>query len=234
MVDWTSHSVLIVDDEVELREVFALWFSTVGCQVFKAASGTEALSLVRAQPVSAIVSDIRMPNGNGIELVEALQQLHIHIPVIFVSAFSDISEIDGYALGVERVLSKPSQRKEVLEAVQWCLLSPEQRWAQKSARPRASLEVRSAPGSPGCSFGRGGFFAPFTLACERNSVVEFRIEKPLRGIELLECQGIVRWVRRIQPPAGIGVEISYVPLPLRAQLREALRALETTAFIPKQ
>jgi CheY-like chemotaxis protein len=234
MIDWTSHSVLIVDDEVELREVFGLWFSTLGCQVFKAASGTEALSLVRTQPVSAIVSDIRMPNGNGIELVQALKQLRIHAPVIFVSAFSDISEIDGYALGVERVLSKPCQRKDVLEAVQRCLLSPEQRWAQKSARPRALIEVRSASGSPGYSFGRGGFFAPVTLACERGSVMEFQIEKPLPGIELLECQGIVRWVRRMQPPAGIGVEISYVPLPLRKQLREALRVQDLTAFIPKQ
>src|ERR1035438_4781454 len=67
-------TILVVDDEPDLREVFSAWLQQAGCLVFTAANGAEALEVLDAQKIDALVSDIRMPVMDGIALVQAIYE----------------------------------------------------------------------------------------------------------------------------------------------------------------
>ncbi|HDI59938.1 MAG TPA: response regulator [Desulfobacteraceae bacterium] len=83
-------TVLIVDDESDIREVLALSLKDVGYGVQTAADGHEALEICRQGGIRIIVTDIRMPRMDGLRLLEAVKRLDPDIEVIVVTAFGDI------------------------------------------------------------------------------------------------------------------------------------------------
>src|ERR1700692_2880917 len=102
-----------------MREIFHAWFRTLGCSVTEAADGKEASDALTRQDFDAVVTDVRMPRIDGVRLVQQLHQSGRYIPVvIFVSGHVDLALPDAFALGVEAVLSKPCEKKVLLNAVQ--------------------------------------------------------------------------------------------------------------------
>src|ERR1700735_825013 len=100
-------TVLVVDDEPELREIFALWLNREGYTILTAANGSEALQMLTTQTVDALISDIRMPIMDGIALVRRVFEMKLMLPsIIFVSGFGDVSVREMYALGVEAVSAR--------------------------------------------------------------------------------------------------------------------------------
>ena len=86
--------VLVVDDEKFVREgiVRGTDWKSVGCEVVgQAKNGEEALALARTLHPALIVTDIRMPKMDGIELVRTLREENIAVKVIFLTAYSDFS-----------------------------------------------------------------------------------------------------------------------------------------------
>jgi len=111
-------SILIVDDEIDLLEFLAIDLNSAGYQTFKAASGNEALKIVIKEQIDLIISDIRMPDGDGIYLLNTLKNRHAKIPVVFfVSAFSEITEDDAFSLGAEALLKKPIDPDALIERI---------------------------------------------------------------------------------------------------------------------
>jgi CheY-like chemotaxis protein len=53
--------ILVVDDELELLEIFAAWLGRSGCEVFTAPNGAEALKTLQTEKIDVLISDIRMP-----------------------------------------------------------------------------------------------------------------------------------------------------------------------------
>ncbi|HVY45744.1 MAG TPA: response regulator [Minicystis sp.] len=108
-------TVLVVDDDADLRESVAAALSDAGYDVREAESGQRAIeSVARAAP-SVILLDLMMPDGNGWEVLERLRARvpGAHIPVIVMSAYASAAPA-----GARSLLRKPIHRDELLSAVE--------------------------------------------------------------------------------------------------------------------
>ena len=103
-----NKSILIVDDEIELLDFLETDLKKAGFQTFKASGGNDALKVISTENIDLVISDIRMPEGDGIFLLNSLKDKQSKIPVVFfVSAFSEITEDDALSLGAKALLKKP-------------------------------------------------------------------------------------------------------------------------------
>src|SRR5258706_8715952 len=81
--------VLVVDDERLLLETAARVLRNAGYLVSMAGNGVEALALIAQTPFDAIISDIRMPEMGGIELLRAVRERDADVPVVLMTASPD-------------------------------------------------------------------------------------------------------------------------------------------------
>ena len=104
-----KHTLLIVEDEAGYLEVLTELLSDEYL-VITASDGHHALAIIAEQSVDLILSDVKMPNMNGLELCQAVKSdsRFRHIPFIMLSALDDIdSEIEGYNSQADDYVSKP-------------------------------------------------------------------------------------------------------------------------------
>ena len=115
-------TILIVDDEVELCDTMALTFNIRGFEVLSAYSGEQALELLKQKKVDVLLSDVRMANGSGLELVQWIREAAIKIPVIaFMSGYSDVTPKEISELGVALFFDKPFPVNTVIKTIRECL-----------------------------------------------------------------------------------------------------------------
>jgi excisionase family DNA binding protein len=113
------HRVLVVDDEVSIRELLVKTLSLAEYSVDTAADGTSALSHLRdtAQPCDLAIVDLKMPGMDGLMLIRQMKQLRPDMPVIIITGFStEVSAIEAVNLGVSGYLTKPFRAPQVLAA----------------------------------------------------------------------------------------------------------------------
>lgn len=116
----TPASILVIDDEPDLLDNLRLALEEAGYQVFTAANGQSALNMLRQQAVNLVLSDIAMPDMNGYQLFEQIQQIpHLAgIPFVFLTARALDSDIRyGKELGVDDYLTKPFRLADLLAVV---------------------------------------------------------------------------------------------------------------------
>lgn len=121
MSELVKRSILIVDDEPDLVEVmrYYLAFSGIAAVFHMAGTGREALAVMQKERLDVIISDIRMPELTGIEMLREMNRLEVFTPVIFVSGFGDKHIItEAWRLGAFDFLDKPIQPRRLLENVQ--------------------------------------------------------------------------------------------------------------------
>ena len=118
MEDLKKYTLLIVDDEEMLRETIVFDFKRKGFNVLEAASGAQAFEIVKKNKIHLVVSDMRMPGGDGMSLLESIRAYDPALPtVIFVTGFADVTEDQAIAKGARKVLSKPFDRKILMNSV---------------------------------------------------------------------------------------------------------------------
>lgn len=105
------YRILIVDDEEDLRDLLTDEIEYNGHQAVSASCGSEAMSIFDAETPDAIISDVRMPNGDGIELLEHVRSKNPNVPFILVTGFADISKNDAIAKGATELVPKPYRVK---------------------------------------------------------------------------------------------------------------------------
>jgi CheY-like chemotaxis protein len=111
-------SVLVVDDEPVLRELVAFILIDKGFQVHEAESGDAAFQLICKNDFDVVVSDVRMPNGSGVELLTRISQLSKRKPMVFlVSGYSEISLEEARKLGACDLLNKPVNYDKLCQAI---------------------------------------------------------------------------------------------------------------------
>lgn len=119
--------VLIVDDEVELRQALRVRLTSAGFSCEVASNGKEALSLIGRWQPSIIVTDLVMPDMNGYELCRKLQEDEnlASIPVIVLTAVPQhaVSKQDQLPPSV-RVMHKPFDSKQLMQVMRE-MLTPE-------------------------------------------------------------------------------------------------------------
>lgn len=84
-----SRRVLLVDDDAGIRNLLARVLSTIGCTVATASDGVEALAVASSQSFDLVISDVVMPNLDGVQLAARLRTEQPHLPVLLMSGFSD-------------------------------------------------------------------------------------------------------------------------------------------------
>ena len=110
--------ILVVDDEPELRDALVFDFKRKKFQVLEASNGRDAFEIVKKNRIDVVLTDVRMPGGDGIELLDNIKSFNQEIPVVmFITAYADISTEEALKKGAFAVFSKPFDRKALLEAI---------------------------------------------------------------------------------------------------------------------
>jgi CheY-like chemotaxis protein len=109
--------ILIADDSPEFREWLSEVLTAAGHSVSSAGDGLEAQSLARQSLFDLAVTDISMPNGEGLGLIRALRKLQPDIKIIAISGFDPETLQDARLLGASKTLRKPITATVLLECV---------------------------------------------------------------------------------------------------------------------
>ncbi len=111
--------VLIVDDDQSILEVLEARLSAAGLIVHKAASGPKALELLKNNQVDILVSDMKMPEMSGLQLLEKVTTVAPHLPIIFLTAYGTIPDaVDALKAGAVDYLTKPFDGKELVRKIE--------------------------------------------------------------------------------------------------------------------
>jgi CheY-like chemotaxis protein len=101
-------SILIVDDNPSMAVSLADVLEVKGYRVNVASSGSDALALLATRPVDVLLTDVKMPNMDGLALYRAARKDHPHLVTIFMTAYAADDLIQrGMAEGIKTVLNKP-------------------------------------------------------------------------------------------------------------------------------
>lgn len=115
-------SVLIVDDQDMVRKTLRLALESEGLDVREAVDGDEALRLYRTSPADVVVTDIVMPNKEGIETIFELRRSAPRVKIIAMSGRDTVDFLDmARKLGADHVLRKPFEMRALIALVQSCL-----------------------------------------------------------------------------------------------------------------
>ncbi len=111
-------SVLVVDDEPVLRELVAFILIDKGFQVLEAESGNAAYQMICKGNFDVVVSDVRMPDGSGVDLLTRISAMKKPRPLVFlVSGYSEISLEEARKLGARDLLNKPVDYDKLCQAI---------------------------------------------------------------------------------------------------------------------
>jgi two-component system NtrC family response regulator len=109
-----DHTILVVDDEEAQRKVLSGFLRKKGFQVIQAASATEAIAEARGRTVDLVLTDLRMPDRDGLALLEELRRLNPEIPVVMMTAFGTIqTAVAAMKRGAADYLTKPIDLEEL-------------------------------------------------------------------------------------------------------------------------
>ena len=154
--------VLIVDDRLEMAEMLAEGLADHGYELVPVASSREALARLEAEPIDALVTDLRMPEVDGLQLLAASRRLDPSRPVIVMTAYGAIdTAIESIRQGAYHYLTKPFRLEELVIFLRRAL--DESRVRREATALREALRDR---------FSRDGFVAKSRAMREVLEIVE--------------------------------------------------------------
>lgn len=219
---------MVVDDEVDLREILRDEFVFEGAEVQEATNGKEAFDLVQKNKFDLVLSDLRMPGGDGATLAREIRGLnHVHPVIVLITGFADLRSDEAYALGADGYVTKPFHLDELKQISHRLLTEAPQRWRErlpaensKGLRLEASLEESIQSGQ--VTFGRSGLVIFGDFSGVR---VGDLLKVQFREIDFLAW---VRWVRSEgqmtdRKKTGIGLEIAFADDIVLPQLLKHLK-----------
>jgi CheY-like chemotaxis protein len=120
--------VLIIDDEEPIRSMLRLMLERDGYEVDEAPDGMEAIRIYRQNPADLIITDLIMPNQDGIGMIIALKKEFPDVKIIAMSG-GGLNKPEGYLKGAKKLgaactLTKPIDRDEMLRAIKDVLQAP--------------------------------------------------------------------------------------------------------------
>jgi CheY-like chemotaxis protein len=114
--------ILVVDDDADVRKVLQLFLERAGYDVEAVADGTLAVEAYTSSPFDLVITDIVMPEKEGIETISELRELNPGLPIVAISGGGRIGAHDYLTwvrrCGVEHTFCKPIDRKSLLAAVE--------------------------------------------------------------------------------------------------------------------
>jgi CheY-like chemotaxis protein len=118
-----SKTIMIVDDEPENREIFSRMLNSLGYDIITEPSGIAALSMIgQGAKIDLVLTDERMPDMSGLELIEKLRKMVPGVPVILITAYGSIEDyFRSSSLGVFEYVNKPVGKRELGKIIQTAL-----------------------------------------------------------------------------------------------------------------
>lgn len=114
--------VLYAEDEIGIRENIAESLGYYVKEVLEASDGQEAFEIYEREKPDIILSDIHMPNLNGIEFVKRVRQTDRNVPVVMITAHTDKKYLlDAVELHMEKFIVKPIELEELFEVLEKCV-----------------------------------------------------------------------------------------------------------------
>jgi two-component system response regulator PilR (NtrC family) len=137
-------NLLIVDDEQSYRQLLTLVFEHDGHHIRTAINGREALMMLQDEPADVIISDVKMPDMDGIELLNAVREFLPDIGFVLMTAFATVDTArEAFKLGADDFLTKPFDVEELKLIVKKALekqeLIVENRAFKRAQRERGSI-----------------------------------------------------------------------------------------------
>ena len=120
-----AKTIMIVDDSASLRQVVGISLRSAGYDVIEGCDGRDALGKLTGQKVHLIISDVNMPNMDGISLVKAVKAMPAYkfTPIVMLTTESqDAKKREGQAAGAKAWVVKPFRPDQLLEVVQKLVL----------------------------------------------------------------------------------------------------------------
>jgi len=142
-------SILIVDDDAQLRQSFEKLLSQEGYEVHTAATGEAGLEAVRQKVPDLVIMDVRMPGMSGLEAFTAMRAIESKLPVIIMTAFGTTdTAIEATKLGAFDYVLKPFDIPDILTLIEQALE------AGRFMRSRVEMNVDSPVATPDAIIGR--------------------------------------------------------------------------------
>ncbi len=120
-MDKNDVKILVTDDEIDIQELIKFQLEMEGYQVVTASSGSEGYQTFQDQNVHVIVSDVRMPNGDGIEFLDKVVATTDPPYFYFMTGFADITKEECLKKGASGFFSKPFNLEEFTSEINNCI-----------------------------------------------------------------------------------------------------------------
>jgi CheY-like chemotaxis protein len=225
-------NIIVADDEFDIREIIATELHFFGANVFEASNIFEVLELFKIRPIDIIISDIRMPGGTGIELLDKIKKIKTDLPIILITGFADITTEDALHMGAESLLSKPFKLDELMKVASR-LISPVEIRFHEMIPANKSLKLTLPQGA--FCLGRGGV----VIEIEQKNIL-FEIGDDIKLDLILNNHyfvgvGICRWIKSVSESSVGLVGIEFISLEDSSLnfFKALMKNTFTIPFIPK-
>jgi two-component system, NtrC family, response regulator PilR len=138
-------NILIVDDEQSYRQLLSLVFQENGNNIRTAMNGRQALEMLKAEPADVIISDVKMPDMDGIQMLRAVRETQPDLGVILMTAYASVDTArEAFKLGADDFIQKPFDVEElkliVKKTLEKQVLINENRAFKRAQRERGSIK----------------------------------------------------------------------------------------------
>ncbi|MCK9426840.1 MAG: response regulator [Ignavibacteriaceae bacterium] len=110
--------ILIVDDDKDMCNIISTILKQEGYKIFKAYDGKQAIREISIKNYNLVILDYRLPNMDGIEVLQKIRNMGLSINVIMISAYgNDSIKLKAKELGVDQFLDKPFNLSKLFKVV---------------------------------------------------------------------------------------------------------------------
>ena len=114
-----THPVLVVEDEADFVTTYDRLLRRHGCRMISASSLGDALAILKTEPLALVIADLRLPDGDGLDVVRAARERRQPLPVIVVTGFaSEQSRRQALRAGAVAYLAKPFSTSALTSLIQ--------------------------------------------------------------------------------------------------------------------
>jgi DNA-binding NtrC family response regulator len=113
--------ILVVEDEDKMRHILKIILEDAGYSIDEAKDGKEALNLIDKKHFGVIITDLRMPVMDGLDLLKTLKKKNLNYPVVVLTAFGSIeSAVEAMNAGALDYITKPFEEEKILLTIKRC------------------------------------------------------------------------------------------------------------------